>query len=119
LAAGQIESCFGTAGKAKRTNSIFNMSSNNKKSKYHSYEDPNESIEHYIIIIKNNFMRNRSISHLLKPGQFKTKNGKRYASCKKYESKLKQTRKKIIKETNIIYLQDIIKDLKQDTYKIL
>lgn len=119
LAAGQIESCFGTSGKAKRTNSIFNMSIHNKRSPYHAYDDPNKSIEHYIIIIKNNFIRNRTVNHILKPGHFKNAQGKRYAKNASYELKLKNTRKKIIKQTNIIYLQDILKNLKETQPKIL
>ena len=77
-------------------------------------------IDHsFSAIIKNNFIRNRTVNHILKPGHFKNAQGKRYAKNASYELKLKNTRKKIIKQTNIIYLQDILKNLKETQSKIL
>lgn len=116
LAAGQIESCFGTAGKAKRTNSIFNLGSHDSGRTFFRYPNPNACIEQYINIVQSNFIRDRSINHVLRPGHFKNAKGKRYASCKKYETKLKTTRNRIIKQTNIEYLQSILNDLKHKYY---
>lgn len=106
LAQAQIESNFGTAGIAKKTNSPWNVGAYDRRSsgemirKGYGYKDPNESIDKYMRLLRRNYLVNGKTEHDLM-NNFVTRRGLRYASSRSYESSLKKTYNKINKVTNI------------------
>lgn len=98
IAAAHLESCFGATPRAQRTNSVYSVGSYDSGKNMTTYNHPNQSIEGYINLIKNDYLIDgKTIDDLLKPGGFINKNGHRYASKKNYETLLKSIRNKIIK----------------------
>lgn len=97
MAAAHIESCFGATRRAQLTNSVFSEGCwDNGKNKV-SYSDPNESVYGYINLLKRSYLVNgKTIKDLMIPGKFVNGLGKRYASDKNYERKLKNVRNRII-----------------------
>ena len=100
LAQAQLESNFGTAGIAKKTNSVWNVNSyDNRTAEYinnHNlgYSHPNESIEPYMLLIKNKYLtESKTINHLLY--NFISNSGHRYASNEQYEYHLRSIYNKI------------------------
>ena len=88
LAQGLLESHFGTQGMAAITNSVFNVGSFDNGTVLYTYEEPNESIEPYVHLIKNNYLVNKSVEDLLQK-RFVNYDGKRYSSSWTYERKLR------------------------------
>lgn len=106
LAQGQTESHFGTAGIAKRTNSVFNVGAYDGRSGSHiikkgyGYSDPNESVKPYIELLLNNYLvGGKTEKDLLH--NYVNKNGHRYATGRGYERDLTALYKKICKCTDI------------------
>ena len=97
MAAAHLESCFGATRRAQLTNSVFSEGCwDNGKNKV-KYSDPNESVYGYIDLLKRAYLVNgKTIKDLLVPGKFVNGLGKRYASDKNYERKLKNVRNRII-----------------------
>lgn len=100
MAQGQIESHYATAGTARRTNSIFNVgaydghSASMQCSNGFGFEDPNDSIEPYLILLTNDYLVNgKTINDLMT--RYVNHLGMRYASNPKYESQLKSVYNKI------------------------
>ena len=100
LAQAQLESNFGTVGIAKKTNSVWNVNSyDNRTAEYinnHNlgYSHPNESIEPYMLLIKNKYLtESKTTNHLLY--NFISNTGHRYASNKQYEYHLRSIYNKI------------------------
>ena len=100
LAQGQIESHFATKGTARRTNSIFNVgaydghSANRQCRNGFGFEDPNDSIEPYLMLLTNDYLVNgKTINDLMK--NYVNKLGMRYASNPKYESQLRSVYNRI------------------------
>lgn len=98
IAQGQIESGFGTAGLAKRTNSVWNVMSV-------KYTHPNHSIEPYIVLVKTKYLGSKKSVHDLM-NNYVTLSGYRYASNRSYERTLKSTYNRICKQTKINELFD-------------
>lgn len=104
LAQATMESHFGTTGMAKRTNSVFNVGaydgmSISSISNKHKYENPNLSIEPYLVLLNNRYLDGKSEADLLE--KFVDKDGKRYASYPHYEKELMSIINKINETTNI------------------
>ena len=97
MAAAHLESCFGATNRAQLTNSVFSEGCwDNGKNKVR-YSDPNESVYGYINLLKRSYLVNgKTIKDLMIPGKFVNGLGKRYASDKNYERKLKNVRNRII-----------------------
>ena len=100
LAQGQIESHFATKGTARRTNSIFNVgaydghSANRQCRNGFGFEDPNDSIEPYLMLLTSDYLVNgKTINDLMK--NYVNKLGMRYASNLKYESQLRSVYNRI------------------------
>ena len=96
MAQAHMESCFGLAPRAQKTNSVFSIGSydNGKNASIYSTQD--DSIAPYIKIVQNDYLRDRSIEDMLSPGNFTNKNNHRYASAKNYESNINSIRNRII-----------------------
>jgi hypothetical protein len=114
LAQAEIESGFGTVGKAKRTNSPWNVGAWDGRSAQvmnklgYGYSHPDLSIEPYIELVKTKYLgETRTVHDLMK--NYVTISGKRYASDRGYEAQLKSTYKKICTKTKIRHLQDSLK----------
>jgi hypothetical protein len=97
MAAAHLESCFGATRRAQLTNSVFSEGCwDNGKNKVR-YSDPNESVYGYIDLLKRSYLVNgKTLKDLLIPGKFVNGIGKRYASDKNYERKLKNVRNRIV-----------------------
>jgi hypothetical protein len=100
LAQGQIESHYATKGTAKRTNSIFNVgaydghSAEKQRKNGFGFEDPNDSIEPYLILLTNDYLVNgKTINDLMV--NYVNYLDMRYASNSKYESQIKSVYNKI------------------------
>ena len=104
LAQATMESHFGTTGMAKRTNSVFNVGAYDGMSlggisNKHKYENPNLSIEPYLVLLNNRYLDGKSEADLLE--KFVDKDGKRYASYPHYEKELMGIIKRIDETTNV------------------
>ena len=106
LAQAQIESSFGTKGKAARTNSVWNVGQFDGRSTETmnklglTYTHPEQSIEPYITLVKTNYLGDqRTYDDLMK--RYVSLSGKRYASSTTYETHLKSVYDCIVKRTPI------------------
>ena len=97
LAQAHLESCFGLTNRARKTNSVFSVGSYDNGKNVCVYPDQNSSVKSYINLMKNDYLKNKSIDQMLKPGQMVNPLNKRYASDKSYEGKLKNVRNRIIR----------------------
>lgn len=100
MAQGQIESHYATAGTAKRTKSVFNVGAYDGHSAARQcrngfgFDDPNDSIEPYLILLTSDYLVNgKTINDLMK--NYVNKLGMRYASNPRYESQLRSVYNKI------------------------
>ena len=106
LAQGQNESHFGTAGIARKTNSVFNVMSYDDRSaddilsRGHGYSHPDQSVEPYIRLIRNDYMVDGKTAQDLMVC-FVNKDGHRYASNPQYENTLRCIYNRIDNTTNI------------------
>ena len=115
LAQGHIESHFGTAGVAARTNSVFNVGTFDNGVILYSYLDPNLSIKPYASLISRRYLVNgKTEEDLLKPKKFVNWAGKRYASLKVYEYRVKKVYNEIKNDTAIDSLQKKIDRIKAE-----
>lgn len=106
LAQGESESHFGTAGLARRTNSVFNVyafdgHSHDQISEKGKYKHPNYSVAPYIELLKNDYLVNGKTEYDLMDGEYVNKHGKRYASSETYEKALLTKYTKIRQSTKI------------------
>lgn len=106
LAQGQIESHFGTAGTARKTNSVFNVgaydgySATKQRANGFGFSHPNESVEPYLILLTNNYLVNgKTVNDLMYA--YVNHLGMRYASDTRYEYMLRSVYNKINSKTNI------------------
>ena len=109
LAQGLLESHFGTKGIAVKTNSVFNVGTYDDGTILYTFNDPNESIEPYAKLIKDNYLVNKELNHLIQDKGYINQNGYRYATAKKYEASLRVLMKKINEETYIDILEKLSK----------
>ena len=106
LAQGEQESHFGTAGLARRTNSVFNVyafdgQSHDEISEKGKYKHPNYSVQPYIELLKKDYLVNGKTEYDLMDGQYINRNGARYASSETYEKCLLDKYTKIRQNTKI------------------
>lgn len=97
LSALHLESHFGTTPRAKRTNSPCSVGCWDDGQNRITYKNQDEAVEHYIKLMKNNFIRGRSIDTVLSDGNLVNGDGNRYASDVNYEKKIRRLRNRIIK----------------------
>lgn len=99
MAAAHQESCFGATPRAQRTNSVFSVGSYDNGKNAVTYADPNDSVADYIDLLNRRYLVDgKTISDLMTPGEFVNDDGKRYASDKGYEGKIKYLRNLILKK---------------------
>ena len=108
LAQGFIESHFGTAGLASKTNSVWNVGAYTNKSfkditRKYKYMHPNESIVPYLELLTSKYLTVGCEEELLK--KFVDHNGKRFATDTKYEERLSSAYRTIANTTQIDSLQ--------------
>lgn len=111
LAQGEIESGLGTAGKAKRTNSPWNVGAYDGRSAQtmnklgYGYSHPDQSIEPYIELVKTKYLgANKTIHDLM--NRYTSISGHRYASDPNYERSLRRTYQGICIKTTLRDLQE-------------
>lgn len=93
LAQGLIESCYGTKGLARHTNSVWNFGAfdgvpYDKILNIYKYPHPNKSIEPYLKLLSSNYLGNSKTEYDLLDN-FVNFRGERYASNPNYENELK------------------------------
>lgn len=106
LAQGQLESGFGTAGIAAKTNSVWNVmafdgrSASDMIAKGHGFDHPDFSVEPYLQLITTKYLvKDKTEIDLM--NNFVSSTGHRYASSKTYEAQLSALYNRIKKTTNI------------------
>jgi flagellum-specific peptidoglycan hydrolase FlgJ len=97
LAQAHLESHFGTTSRARRTNSVFSIGSYDDGRNVYKPSTQDESVENYILTIKNYYLADKTLDELLSNGGFVNHRGQRYASDRKYEQKIRQTMNGLIK----------------------
>ena len=102
IAQAHLESCFGLTPRARKTNSVFSVGSYDNGKNVATYDTQDDCILPYINLMKNNYLRDRSVDDLLKPGSFVNGQNLRYASDKAYENKVKSIRNRIISKYPIL-----------------
>lgn len=110
LAQGTLESHFATKGVGGKINSIFNVcvydniKSGNGVSSQYRYPHPDDSIEPYLQLLRDNYLVNgKTEKDLL--ANFVNKHGQRYASYPHYEKQMSSIIKRIQYTTKIDSLQ--------------
>ena len=106
LTQAQIESSFGTAGVAAKTNSVWNVfaydgkNANDMIADGHGYKHPDQSIRPYLQLLKDKYLvKNKTELDLLQ--NYINNTGHRYASDKEYESRMQALYKSIKESTDI------------------
>lgn len=114
LAQAEIESGLGTAGKARRTNSPWNVHAHDGRSAQqmnkmgYGYSHPDQSIEPYIELVKSKYLGSkRTIHDLMK--NYVALSGHRYAADPNYERTLKNAYRRICMKTTLKDLQRALK----------
>lgn len=112
MAAIHLESHFGVTDRAKRTNSPCSIGCWDNGDNRIRFMDQEEGIEYYIQIMKKNYIRGRDIGTVLQNGNLVNGIGKRYASDKNYERKLRYLRSNILKmfpvlEDAVVWQSDV------------
>ena len=127
LSQGIVESHLGTKGRAKYTNSVWNVGSFDNGKIMYIYKTPDESIEPYLSLLKEKYLISiikrgnkvdtikRDVSYFFKKGYCNII-GKRFAANTRYEQNILTTMENINSKTNIALYQSI---LKMDNDKIL
>lgn len=123
LAQGQLESHFGTAGLASKTNSVFNVcaydgtTASAMISRGKGFSHPNYSVRPYLDLLTTKYMVNGKTEHDMMRN-FVSKDGYRYASATEYEQSLRGQYKAIDKTTNITecqkFIEEYLKSLPQE-----
>lgn len=123
LSQGVIESHLGTKGKAKETNSVWNVGTFDNGVILYTYESQDESITPYLELLKSKYLVNvtedgdtiyKDLTHLLQDDGYVNNKGKRFAKAPNYENALRKMMVKINAETNISFYQSIMKMSDQD-----
>lgn len=114
LAQALLESNFGTKGKAKITNSVWNVGTYDDGTILYTYNHPNQSIVPYLNLLKKRYLLEitqsgdtipKNTNKLLEYGYTNIK-GYRFASEPKYEKRLKYLINKIKYQTKIEIYQN-------------
>ena len=100
MAQGQLESHYATKGTAARTNSIFNVgaydghSASRQRRNGFGFDDPNQSIEPYLVLLTNDYLVNgKTTTDLM--ANYVNKYNMRYASNRKYEAQMRSLYRRI------------------------
>lgn len=115
MAQALLESHFGTRGVAARTNSVWNVGTYDNGRIIYRYKDPNESIEPYAKLLRDNYLllsdslknNDKGLLNLLQDRGYTNYDGNRFASAKGYENALRKLIVKIDLETSIRMLENI------------
>ena len=112
LAQGELESHFGVAGLAAKTNSVWNVGAYTNKSfqeitRKFKYSHPNESIRPNLELLTTEYLTAGCEEELLK--KFVTHGGKRFATEPSYEERLSYKYKTISNQTQIDSLQQQVR----------
>ena len=118
MAQGHLESHFGTRGRAAETNSVFNVGTYDDGRVLYTYEEPNESIEPYVFLVKNYYLVDSTSVDDLLYDRFVNFKGKRYSTSRSYERKLLKIMDIISQETDIDRLLSQRKDC-DDSVRVL
>ena len=104
MAQAQVESAFATKGLGQKMNAAFNVKAyDGKGSKYmDKYHHPDEAIEPYIVLIKNDYMGD-SKTEMDLMDNYVNFEGKRYATNPDYEAMILSTYKKLIDRYDKVY----------------
>jgi hypothetical protein len=117
LAQGLLESHFGTKGKATETNSVWNVGTYDNGVVRYRYSDPNESLEPYLKLIKEEYLIEitprgdtifKDLAHLVRDRGYTNYAGRRYASARGYENGMRKLMVEIDMETSISFHQAIL-----------
>lgn len=94
----QHETGLGLEGIGPKCNSLFSIGAYDKNPTREKFNNQNSSINHYIRILKNNYLLNgkKTVNDLLKDGGFVNEMGNRYSSDKNYEKKIRESRAHLI-----------------------
>ena len=103
LAQAKVESCYGTKGRALKTKSVFGVGAYDNGVNRYYYKNVNDSIEPYIILVKRDYLCNKTVDELLR--HYVNYDNKRYASNKRYEKIVSKVRNRIIDNSSIYNLQ--------------
>jgi flagellum-specific peptidoglycan hydrolase FlgJ len=123
LAQGILESHLGTKGKAKETNSVWNVGTFDDGTIRYTYRHPNESMEPYLILLKNKYLITitaegdtiyKDLHHLIQDKGYKNLKGKRYATARGYEEAMRSLIVQIDMKTSISFYQDLYNMPKTD-----
>lgn len=106
LAQAKVESCFGTKGRSLRTKSVFGVGAYDNGVNRYYYKHVNDSIEPYILLVKRDYLINKSVDELL--DNYVNYRNERYASNIKYEKIVTKVRNRILLNTNIYNLQTLL-----------
>ena len=104
IAQAQVESSFASKGLGQKMNSAFNVKAYDGKGSKHmdKYHHPDESIEPYIVLIKNDYMGD-SKTEMDLMDNYVNFEGKRYATNPDYEAMMLSTYKKLIDRYDTVY----------------
>lgn len=114
LSQGLLESHYGTAGLAKKTNQVFNVGAysgflfSNIHSN-HKFKHPDQSVKPYLKLLTDRYLVNKCENDLY--NKFVDKHGKRYATTKNYEKNLRLIREEILNTTKIDSLYQIYRNM--------
>lgn len=113
LAQGHIESHFGTAGLARKTNSVWNVYAYNGQSfdeisPKGKYQSPDESLEPYLVLLKKRYFVDGKTEYDMMHN-YVDKDGNHYATAGKYEIDLANKYAKIKETTKIDSLSQELK----------
>lgn len=117
LAQGVLESHLGTKGKAKETNSVWNVGTYDNGQILYQYSSPNESVEPYMQLLKKKYLINvtskgdtiyKDLHHLVEDRGYINYKGDRFASAWGYENSMRKLIIKIDMETSIRFYQSIM-----------
>ena len=99
IAQARQESQFGTTPRARRHNSLFSIGAWDNGQNRARYSSQNDAIKDYILSMLEDYLDggNISVDNLLADGKFVNFDGKRYASDRKYEKKLRGIRNTLLR----------------------
>jgi len=112
-----LESHLGTKGKARSTNSVWNVGTYDNGKILYRYKHPDESVEPYLKLINENYLTYinsfgdtiyKDIGHLIEDKGYTNYYGARFASAREYEKGMRRIMVKINMETSISFYQDIL-----------
>lgn len=105
LTQGLLESHYGTKGLARKTHSVCNVGAWDDGTITHRYSHPDESIEPYFKLIKEQYLVDKTEDTLLK--NFVNKQGNRYATYPYYEQELQRYWRQINETTPLDSLLEV------------